>query len=207
MVRRMLLIVGAVALFGATAPALAGSCKGCDKIAKGGDGFCCDKGKAFGVELTSQKLYDALAGTKVDAAMAEKCPCPECRKAIKTNGKCDRCRLVAGKMYKSPVSYALAKGTPMSAELVAACPKRCDQCKTAFKGDGRCEKCGVGFVAERMYTGEKDHTAALAAYKTLQKSAKVAAKCADCAVAIVTDGPCNSCKVSFKDGKLASHDG
>ena len=206
MVRRML-IVSIASLLALTAPALAGGCKGCSKVAKSGEGFCCGKGMAFGVEIGSKKLHAALVGNKVDPAQAEKCPCDDCKKAFKTNGKCDKCKFVAGKLYQSPVSYALAKGTTISAELVAACPKRCGQCKTAHKNNGRCEHCGVGFVAGRMYDNAEDHEAALLAYKTLTKAAKIAKKCVDCAIALVTDGTCEGCNVSFKNGKVASNTG
>ncbi len=154
MARKILIALAMAAVVGATSPALAGACKDCDKVAKGSDGFCCGKGKAFGVQLTSPKLYTALEGREVSAEDAKKCPCPDCKKALETKGSCDRCKFTAGKMYKSPVAYALAKGMPMPAELVAACPQRCGQCKIAHKENGRCEKCGVGFVANRMFEGD-----------------------------------------------------
>lgn len=201
------MIVSMASLLALTAPALAGACKGCTKVAKTGEGFCCGKGMAFGVELGSKKLHAALVGSKVDPAQAAKCPCDDCKKAIKTNGKCDKCKFVAGKLYPSPVSYTLAKGTPISAELVAACPDRCAQCKIAHKENGRCEQCGVGFVAGRMYDNTEDHEAALVAYKTLTKAAQIAKKCVDCAIALVSDGTCEGCNVSFKNGKLASNSG
>lgn len=206
MICRMLIAASVSVMLTAAAPALADGCKGCQKVATSGEGFCCGKGKAFGVALKSEKLHAALVGQKIDAAMAAKCPCKDCKKALKNNGKCDHCKLVAGKMYQSSVSYALAKGAPMSAELVVACPERCKRCKAAFKESGRCDKCGVGFAAGRMYDNAEDYEAALVAYKTLTKAAEVAAKCESCAVAMVTDGKCEHCKVSFKDGSVAAHD-
>lgn len=206
MVRRMMIVSSVAAILATTAPVFAGGCKGCNKVAEKGEGFCCGKGKVFGVELSSKKLYAALVGDKVDPATAAKCPCSDCKKALKTNGKCDKCQFVAGKKYQSPVAYVLAKGTPISAELIAACPKRCEHCKAAFKKDGRCDKCGVGFVAGRMYDNEKDHAAALVAFKTLTKAATAANHCEQCAVALVTDGKCKACNVSFKNGTLAKND-
>lgn len=107
-------------------------------------------------------------------------------------------------MYGSGVAYALAKGQPMSAELVAACPQRCDQCKVAHMANGRCEKCDVGFVADRMFEKEADYSAALEAYKTLKKAAATAKHCEHCSAAMVTDGPRTKCKVKFENGRVAS---
>ncbi len=203
MLRTTVALMAVLAFAGFQAPAVAGGCPGCTKIAKGSDGFCCGKGKAHGVEVKSKKLYAALAGHKVDL---EKHPCPGCRKAGETNGSCAHCKTYAvdGTVYHSPVAHALAKGTPMPKELVEACTKRCSACKTAHAENGRCKECNVGFVADRMFESETLYKVALAAYKTLEKAAQAAQHCEACAVAMVTDGGCDRCKVKFKDGKVAS---
>ena len=69
MFRTMLTVACVVLVVGWALPAMAGDCLGCKKVEKAGQGFCaaCDQGKIFGVELTSQKLYDAVAGKKIDA--------------------------------------------------------------------------------------------------------------------------------------------
>jgi len=206
MLRTTVALVSVLAFAGFQAHAVAGGCEGCAKVAKTGDGFCCSKGKAFGVDVKSKKLYEALAGHKVDL---EKHPCPGCRTAGKTNGSCTHCKTYAvdGQVFHSAVAYALAKGKPMPKELVEACPKRCDGCRKAHATNGRCEKCNVGFVADRMFEGEEDYNVALAAYKTLEKAAQAADQCEACAVAMVTDGGCEKCNVKFKDGKVASSKG
>ncbi len=175
---------------------MAGGCKGCDKVAKEGEGFCCGKGKIFGVELASKKLYTSLAGHKFDL---ENVKCPGCKAAAESNGRCDHCNVGAsgGKFYHSSIAYALAKGAPVSAKKAAMCAG----CKTAHADDGFCTGCGVGFVAGRMFKGKEIHGAALAAYKTIGKAVVTAKKCESCAVAMVTDGTCADCKVSFKNGK------
>jgi len=206
MVRTTVALLSIAVFAGFQAPVRACECPGCAKVAETGEGFCCDKGKAFGVELTSKELYDALVGHKMDL---EKHPCPGCRNAGKHNGHCAHCGTYAvnGEVYHSPVAYALAKGKPMPKELVEACPKRCDGCMKAHATNGRCEKCNVGFVADRMYESKDDYESALAAYKTLEKAAQVATHCVGCAVAMVTDGTCDQCHVKFKDGKIARADG
>ncbi|MCH9034554.1 MAG: hypothetical protein IID42_08625 [Planctomycetes bacterium] len=204
MLKNLAMMMSLAFVYAGVAPVSAGGCKGCTEMTRAGHGSCCGKSMAFGVQLTSQKLYDALAGRTVTSAEAGKCPCSDCKKASSGKGGCDRCQFTGGKLYSSGVAYALAKGQPMPAELVAACPKRCDQCKIAHKANGRCDKCGVGFVADRMFEKEADYKAALEAYKTLKKAATTAKKCEHCAVAMVTDGSCTKCKVKFENGRVAS---
>ena len=195
MVRTMLTLGCVLAVLAIAAPAQAG-CPGCDKVAKQGEGFCCGKGEIYGVQLTSEKLYKAVAGKEVDASSFK---CAGCKTAHKESGTCSHCKVAManGKMYRSPVSHILAKGTPTAAEKVGAC----SSCTTAHKDDGFCTACGVGFVSGRAFEGKESYDAALAAHTTLAKSAKIAKKCTECAVAMVTDGTCDSCKVSFKGGK------
>lgn len=193
---RNLMVLGCVLAFaGAANPALAG-CKGCDKVAKSGEGFCCGKGKIYGVELTSKKLFKALEGHSINKSEMK---CAGCKKAAETNGKCEHCNvsITNGKAFHSNVSYVLAKGIPVSAEKAAAC----GGCKTAHKDNGFCTGCSVGFVAGRLFADKDSYNAAKAALTTLVKAATASTKCAACAVAMVTDGECEHCKVSFKDGK------
>lgn len=201
MLQRMLML-GAAALFAAAVPAAQAGCPGCEKVVKKGEGFHCGKGKVFGVRLTSEKLYKALEGHKADS---EKIQCPGCKKAFKTDGKCEHCKLAAanGQMYRSWVSHTLAKGTPIEAKKAAVC----GGCKTAHKENGRCEHCNVGFVAGRMFKDTEVYKHALVAFKTLNKATQTAEKCDVCAVAMVTNASCDKCKVEFKDGKLVKDSG
>lgn len=165
MIRRLILLSSVILMASLYTQSVEAGCKGCDSVASGKDGFCCGKGSAFGVKIASKELYAALVGQKVSAIEAAKCPCKDCKKAASENGRCDSCKYIAGKLYKSPVSYALAKGTPISQELIKACPKRCNDCKSAFKGNGKCENCNVGFVAGRMFENKKEYKAALVVHQ------------------------------------------
>lgn len=193
--RNVMVLACALALVGMVSPVKAG-CKGCDKVAKSGDGFCCGKGKAFGVELTSKKLYGALAGFKVDK---DKIKCAGCKKAAETSGRCDNCKMsmANGKAYHSTVSHSLAKGKLVSAEKAASC----GGCKTAHKDSGFCTGCNVGFVASRMFKDKETYEAAKTAFATLVKAATAAKKCVGCAIAMVTDSECKACSINFKGGK------
>jgi hypothetical protein len=188
----VLICVGAVVAF--VVPAEAG-CKGCEQVAAKGEGFCCDKGIAYGVRIKSKKLYGALEGKEV---AVDKIKCPGCKSAVQSDGVCESCKvgIANGKMYHSMVAYRLAKGNPTSPEAM-----KCAGCVTAAKKNGFCNRCKVGFVANRAFKNKADFGPATEAHATLVKAAETVPRCEDCAVALVTDGTCAACKVSFKDGK------
>ncbi len=192
MLRNLMMLACVAGLVVVASPALAGDCAGCTKVSDSGDGFCCGKGLAFGVNLTSQNLYKALVGEKVDAAKIE---CKGCKKAAGEGGSCCGKSFAHGNAYKSPVAFKLAKGEAYTAKKA----EHCSNCKKAFGDDGFCSGCNAGFVAGRIFKDKESYDAALGAHKVLAKAA--ASKCEACAVAMVTDGTCDHCKVSFKDGK------
>lgn len=171
----------------------------CCAKAKANDAWCgnCKIGFFADESMQSEKLHKALQGKKVDVAMVK---CDGCKKAIATNGKCEECDMyvVKGVVYKSPVSYKLMSGEAKNPEECAA---KCKGCGEACKNGGWCEGCEAGFVAGRMYKGKDDYKAAKEAHMTLANAIKAAKKCEACAVAMVTDGTCGQCKVSFEDGK------
>jgi len=195
MLRKAGMLACVLGFAGFAVPALAAGCPGCDKVVKTGEGFCCGKGETLGVKLTSQKLFDSLEGKKVDKTEIK---CDGCKKAAAKGGSCDSCKKYFhdGKAYTSKIAVALAKGKPVSAEKAA----QCAGCKTAHKQSTECTGCGVGFVASRKYKGE-DYKVALAAHKVLAKAVTTSKKCEACAVAMVTDGKCTQCNVSFKNGE------
>ena len=197
MLKKMTVVMCAAAMLVLASPLQAGDgCAGCKKVSDSGQGFCCGKGKAYGVDMTSQKLFDALEGHKVESADAIKCG--GCKEAVAKDGTCDHCKVgsVANTLYHSMVAYRLAKGAYLSADKAPTC----DACKVANADNGFCSGCSVGFVANRLHKDKESYTAALASFKTLTKASKTAEKCELCAVAMVTDGACDACKVSFKDG-------
>ena len=196
MLRVTTAVILVTAMLAFAAPAMAGDCKGCKTIMEKGEGFCahCGKGKIFDVELSSQKLYDATAGKEVQV---DKMKCGGCIKAAASNGSCCGKSFANGKAYHSPVGHRLAMGKPYTEAKAGHCPG----CREAFASHGFCTGCEVGFVAHRLFKGKESHDAALAAHQTLVKAAEVSKKCEACAVAMVTDGKCDHCNVSFKDGK------
>ncbi len=161
-------------------------------------GWCghCDGGVAFGHHTKSEKLVAALAGhqTKEDGIK-----CDGCKAAFKNNADCAHCKagFRPGFEFHSPVSLALAKG-----EVVDMGAIQCPRCKTiAEKGKGECTGCKTGMVAGLMFKDKDNIKAARKANKLLAKAVKTADKCEGCAVAMVSDGTCEHCKISFKEGR------
>ena len=186
------------ALVVAGAPAYAG-CDSC-KLAKAADGWCdgCKVGFFDGVTIKSKKLFDAVAGKKVDAQAMK---CSGCAKAAKQDGACDHCGVAfaGGKAYKSKVAQTLALGKAAQPDKLA-----CSMCQKNSKDYGWCDGCKVGLVGNRAFTDKQAYSHAVAARKVLLAAAKTAEKCPACAVAMVSDGTCSACKVSFKDGQKVS---
>ena len=191
----------AIVLFAGASLALAGDCV-C-KAAKSDNGWCkdCSVGYVSGVKLESQKLYAALEGMEVKK---DDVKCAGCKTAMAAgNGECSACHLMFenGVAYKSAVAADLAAGKHMTQ---SADDIKCAGCKkAALAGHGWCDHCNGGIVGHQWMTEKDQYEAAVAAHGTLVKASKAAGKCEGCAIAMVTDGTCEHCNVSFKNGELA----
>jgi hypothetical protein len=188
--------VAALVLVGGSAYA---DCGCCDPL-RTADGWCdsCEVGYVTGVRITSKKLFDAVAGEKVDA---EAMKCSACAKAVEQDGACDHCGVAfaAGKAYKSKVGQRLALGKAADRNKLI-----CSMCRQNSRDHGWCDSCKVGLVGNRAFKDKKAYTHAAAARKVLLIAAMKAEKCSACAVAMVDDGTCDKCEVSFKDGRKVS---
>lgn len=175
------------------APALGGG-ECCDK-AKATNSWCdhCKVGYVCGTQVKSQKLYDAVHGTAVNAADLK---CDACKKAAASHGWCDHCKVgYTNKMlYKTPVGYYLAIGQYKKTDEI-----KCDGCKKNYGHAGWCEPCKAGLVGCFVYTDRKEFDSAVKAHEIMEAAA--ANKCDGCAVAMTTDGKCEACKVAYKNGK------
>lgn len=184
---------------------MAGGCQGCDKIKEAGYGFCdrCDKGTIFGVKLKSKDLYTVLAGFEEGADALAKSSCDGCQKAAKTNGFCKSCGIgIADKhLYMSKFAHAIARGKSIHTAPTSEYIKACSGCTKNADDHGFCKGCDRGIVAERAHDSKSFYDSALVAYDVIKKAVKTSAKCEKCAVAMVSDGKCGECKVSFKDGE------
>lgn len=156
----------------------------------------CMGGVAFGHSVKSKKLIAALAGHEVKE---DSIKCGGCKTAFKNNSKCLHCNVGFrhGMEFHSPVSLALAKGELIDIEKIG-----CPRCKSiAEDGKGECSGCKVGVVAGLLFKDMYDYKTAKMADTTLAKAIKSSSKCEGCAIAMVSDGTCEQCKVSFKGGE------
>ncbi len=162
----------------------------------------CGGGVAFGQRIKSKDLVAALAGHEMKASGIK---CSGCKTAFEKSGDCKHCKLGfrQGLAFHSPVSLSLAKGELINAEKID-----CPRCKAiAEKGAGECTGCKMGVVAGLMFHGKDDYASARKANAVLARAIKTSDKCPGCAVAMVGDGTCQGCKVSFKDGKKVAEAG
>lgn len=198
MIRRMLLL-GAAGVWISGAAVRADDCTACKTMAETGSGYCekCGHGKAFGVDVSSKKLYDTLAGMEVKNV--DEVKCPGCQRALKTNGKCTECNVAAANkhFYKSMAAHAMAKGEHVPADKAPTCP----ECKKAHASGGWCTACKVGFVSGRQYKTEADFEAAQKAHQIILRASRMATKCEGCGVAVALDGTCEKCNIAYLDGK------
>lgn len=168
------------------------------KVAKVSDGWCtdCNVGYVAGVTMKSHKLFDALMGMKIDDPSTIKCE--SCKEAMATNGECEHCHIAfaGGKAYHSMPACCVARG-----DVVDAAKVTCEACKANLGGHGWCDKCNAGVVGDRVFKDKDSYKKSLMAQELIERAAKAADKCEGCAVAMVTDGECEHCKITFKDGK------
>lgn len=183
----------------------------CAKDKAAGNGWCsdCKEGYVDGIEIKNKKLYDTLQGTTVSADQVKKSGCGACEKAYAGNSTCDACHVsfASGKMYKSAHAAHLAAGTrvtkdtPMCAACKAACEK--EGLEKMAQGTGWCDQCKAGFVHGVRYDSKEAFESAKKSYAIVSNAAQASSKCEGCAIAMVTDGECEHCKVSFKNGEMA----
>lgn len=182
----------------------------CAAAKASGSGWCadCKMGYAFGQKTRSRSVYDTLQGRLMSEEDMKKCDCAACKTAYAKDGACEAChvRFVHHTMYSSNVAAALAVGEPVGKDTAM-----CAKCKAAVEKNGLekmaqqsgwCDGCKAGFVAGRKYATKEAFDAAKKALGLVRSAIEAADHCEGCAVAILTDGKCDDCKVSFKNGEM-----
>jgi hypothetical protein len=168
------------------------------RTARVANGWCqdCKVGYVDGVKISSKKLYEALEGKSFTTASEMKCK--GCKEAFAKDGVCEHCHIgFANKSaYRAMPAYCLARG-----EAKDPAEMKCPQCKAYVADHGWCDHCNVGMVGNRAFKDKEAYAEAVKAREVLLAAVKAATKCETCAVAMVTDGTCASCKISFEDGK------
>ena len=163
--------------------------------ARTADQWCSDCGVGFvsAVKIESKRLFETLAGR---AAATSVIKCRTCRRARSSDGYCDECRVgyTDGTRYRSKVAHRLARGKAIDRTEIA-----CAECRANVGQSGWCEACEAGIVGNRSYCDKSEYRSAKRARKVLASAAR--ADCESCAVAMVTDGRCEKCRISYEDGR------
>ncbi len=145
-------------------------------------------------------IAPAMAGPK------DSCTCKDFAKS--GEGWCGHCHsgmvchvdCKGEKVYKAMKDSSYAKCVE-NGEAVKASDVKCADCKKMCDAhkDGWCKKCSAGLVGGRVFKGKEAYDKAEHCMATLRNAGK--AKCDGCAIAMLSDGKCDHCKVSYKDGK------
>ena len=192
------ILIGSLALLLAGCAAPTNTACICD-VAKLNNGWCsqCALGYVAGVTIESEMLFDALDahGHDVDPGGVQ---CSSCRKAMETDGFCDRCQVgwVSKQAYFSTLTYRLAKGQAKDMSKIS-----CPICQANADQLGWCASCGVGMVGNIAFPGKEGFEQASEPYRVFLAAVEVAKNCEWCAGAMVFDGTCPVCKISYRDGK------
>jgi len=156
-----------------------------------------DVGYVASIEIRSRLLYETLDahGHQLDLGTFE---CASCRSAIATSGFCAEHRVgfVNGLAYFSRLTYELARGERCDAATIS-----CAVCRKHAEGSGWCEEHRLGMIGRVAIRDRAAFEHAAAALEVLQAANREAARCEHCAMAIVTDGWCPLCRISYKNGK------
>ena len=205
----------AVSIAGAIAvPATLGAAPRPDKAPEAQGALCtcatapftngwCEKhqvGWVASIKMKSKLLWEQLDahGHTLDLTTFT---CPTCRKAIETDGYCeaDRIGFVGKLAYFSRLTYEQAKGRKIDPAKLT-----CRVCRRNAQSHGWCYKDKVGMV-ENVAIDDWE------AWQRLEKAIALvelanarSTVCETCAVAMVTDGLCPYCRITYKDGKAVS---
>lgn len=159
----------------------------------------------MGVLLYAAWSTDAVRPVR-ELAEATHCTCALERQR---NGWCESCRIgyVAEASIRSKELYDALDAHGHDIDVAGlACP----ECRTAAAADGYCARHARGFVDQRAYLsrlafhlarGEPD--AIQDELRLLSRAVETAERCGLCAAALVLDGTCPKCRLSYEGGRAS----
>lgn len=150
------------------------------------------------IPIRSVLLHETLDahGHQVDP---ESFQCESCRKAIATDGFCEKDRIgfIGGLAYFSRLTYELARGEWIPPEVTS-----CPVCrKNTEEGPGWCDDHERGMVGHTAIRDRDAYEATAKAVAILRSAIAMTERCEHCAVAMVTDTDCPYHRIFYKDGK------
>ncbi len=156
----------------------------------------CKVGYVAGVRIESKLLHEEIDahGHDIDPKLMK---CSSCQKALETDGFCERCTMgfVKKQAYMSRLTYFIAKGETKDVEKIA-----CPQCRKNAQSPGWCDACGLGMVGNVALQEKSDFEQAAKAFDVFQEAVRTLKRCEFCAIAMVIDGRCPTCKVTYRNG-------
>ncbi len=165
------------------------------------NGWCqlCKVGYTAGIRIESFLLFEELDahGHDIDPARIE---CRSCQRAMAEDGICTKCGMgfVAKQAYPTMLAYYLAKG-----ERKASSQLTCATCRKNSESHGWCDSCRIGMVDLVAIRNRSEFARTVEAYEALLAAIRMLDKCKVCAVAMVCDGYCPTCKIRYRNGKHA----
>lgn len=154
-------------------------------------------GFVAGLAIDSRFLYEVL-DPHGHTIVASEVRCDVCRRALTANGFCPAHRMgyVGGRAYMTPLTYYLAKGTPINPAALG-----CPICRKHTQSIGWCDQDRRGIVGTTALTDRGDFDELAKYYDILLAAIRMSATCERCSGAMMADGYCAIHRVKYKDGK------
>ncbi|HET9481416.1 MAG TPA: hypothetical protein VFP98_06660 [Candidatus Polarisedimenticolia bacterium] len=181
------------------APVQAGQAACTCEAARLDTGWCERHGVGYvaSIPIRSRLLYETLDahGHTLDP---DAFTCEICRVAIRTDGFCEKDRIgfVRTQAYFSRLTYELARGERLPPGTID-----CPACRKNAESLGWCERCRVGMIGSVHAKDRLAYDKASAAVVILVAANETAARCEECAVAMITDSLCARHRISYREGK------
>lgn len=99
------------------------------------------------------------------------------------------------KAYLSRLTYLIAKGVTKEVEKIT-----CRKCLEHSTRHGWCDGCNVGMVGNVAFASRTEFDQACKAYDVLCEAVRTSKRCLTCAVVMMLDGQCPTCKITYKNG-------
>jgi hypothetical protein len=163
-------------------------------------GWCdaCSVGFVASFRVGSPELYETIHphGHEVDPEVVR---CASCRRAIKENGWCDDCGAGyhSGEAYFSQLTYLLVQGEVVARPEALACA----ECRRHAQQHGWCVACSAGMVGNVRFAERSLFDRAARQLDIFFVARETVARCVFCAQAMIANGRCPECRVTYADGK------
>ena len=160
-----------------------------------------DVGYVASLPITSRILFEAVDahGHGLHPGSMKSIKCPMCRAAIEAGeGYCEACKIgwFKRQAYFSRLTYHLARGEVRKLSTI-----ECATCRRNAEHYGWCDSCKLGMVGNVAIRDRKEFAIASGEYDRLESAVKVAGRCEQCALALLTDTSCFKCKISYRNGR------